>query len=323
MKKILLSLLLSFTLTAYSQELPYTFTVLNEPYLPLSEAISAVENATWDDPVVLVPIGFTFQLIDEAISQIYISGPGGQIVSAAQEDSLNFLAPYLADLVDIGYDTASYSPLRYSIEGPPGNQIFKLEYANAGFYDEVNGNGTAINIVNFQLWLYQGSNIIEYRFGPNNVPDSQTLQFLGGPLIGLGTGAPNGGGWQNFWILGGNPQEPTISNWTDFNTMPTVLDGEPADSTVYRFAPTFVGVEEINSSSLFRIYPTVAEQTIQLNLKTNTAVANIYNSVGTLVLSLPVTRGLQTLDLHNLSAGSYILTISDGNTIYREQFIKS
>jgi Secretion system C-terminal sorting domain len=322
MKKTLLPLLLTIVINATAQEMPYTVTVLNEPYVPLSEAISVLENETWDDPDVLAPVGFTFQLIDEAISQIYISGPGGQIISTAQEDSLNFLAPYLADLIDVGYDTASLSPLRYSIDGPPGYQIFKLEYANAGFYDEVNGKGTANNIVNFQMWLYQGSNIIEYRFGPNNVPDSQTLQFLGGPLIGLGTGAPNGGGWQNFWILGGNPQEPTISNWTDFNTMPTVLDGEPADSTVYRFAPTFVGVEENNTTEIFKIFPSVAENNIQLTLKSNTTVANIYNSVGSLVFAAPVTRGQQTLDIQALSPGSYIITIEADHTIYRQQFIK-
>jgi hypothetical protein len=322
MKTTLLFLSVLLSIAVRGQEMPYTLTVLNEPYVPLSEAISAVNNSSWDDPDAFIPIGFTFQFIDEVITQIYLTGPGGQFISVAAEDSLNFLAPYIADLIDMGYDTASYSPIRYSVEGPPGYQVFKLEYSNAGFYDELMELGTTTNYVNFQMWFYQGSNVIEYRYGPNNVPNGASLHFFGGPIVGIGTGAPNGGGWENFWLLGGDPEAPEVNNYNDPKAFPVLLNSEPADSTVYRFSPTFVDVSENSEEAIFKIYPTVTDNSVQLILKQNNATAHIYNSVGVLVKTIALQRGLQTVQLNDLSAGSYIITIQNEYTRSQQKFVK-
>ncbi|MFM9984506.1 MAG: T9SS type A sorting domain-containing protein [Flavobacteriales bacterium] len=321
MKKLLFLNALLISFSAYSQEMPYALTVLNEDYIELSEAGSVVNNDVWDDPEATLPLGFQFQIMDEVITDVLLVGPGGQIISMIKQDSVHFFAPYLADLMDAGYDSTSISPLLYATEGNPGSRIFKMEYRNSGFYAEWQESGTFDNRISFQMWLYEGSNVIEYRFGENTVTQGTLVHFTGAPLIGIGSNADatGNGGWEYFWLLYGDPLAPQIFNLQSQFEMPLLLDAEPPAGTVYRFSPLFTNVNDSPSEPIASIYPTLVQNQLTINLKNDQTSANILDMSGKLILSQTIQRGSNLIDLSSLASGQYIIQIKgeESNVIQR------
>jgi hypothetical protein len=324
MKKLLFTLVASIPLFSFSQEMPYTLTVLNEDYTELSEAGSVVGGEVWDDPQATLTLGFEFQIMDEVISEIILVGPGGQIVSNIKQDSVHFMAPYLADLMDVGYDSVSISPLLYTTEGNPGSRIFKLEYQNAGFYAEWQESGTFDNRISFQMWLYEGTNVIEYRFGENLVTQGTLVHFAGAPLIGIGSNADTvgEGGWENFWILNGDPLAPQISNLQSQFELPLVLDSEPPAGTVYRFSPLVTKVNENNAPAVSVIYPTLVNSQLSINWDNDKTMASILDISGKMISTHSIQRGINQLDLSALSSGQYIIHIVGDDANIKQRFTK-
>jgi len=117
-------------------------------------------------------IGFDFQLGPNVINTIFISddNSGGVISTIDDIDAAPFGAfvPVFQDIIDRGFNTGtSLSPLSFRLDGQVGSQILKIEWNNVGFFEEA----TLQDFMNFQLWLYEEGNIIEYRYGSNEIND--------------------------------------------------------------------------------------------------------------------------------------------------------
>jgi hypothetical protein len=318
MKKTLLSIFAFSAITlANAQEFPYPFEVLNEPYVDLVEPISVSGNELWDDPEYIVPIGFEFQLFDSPISQLYILPPGSQIVNSLSQKTTELLFPYLSDIMNASIDEA-VSPISYLLDGTEGSYIFKLEFKNVGFYSEYESLGTFANTTNFQVWLYQGSNVIEYRFGENTIKSGNLIHIFGnGPLVGMGQQvALDGSSWSGFWSLTGDPSNPTITaipTGTQFFTSEQILSGEPLSGTVYRFGtlPTSIEEEETTATTELKIWPTLATTEIHFNAKEGEEYI-IYDMVGKQVYQGKATSTVETINVSNLPPGQYILKTETG-----------
>jgi Secretion system C-terminal sorting domain len=318
MKKSLLSIFAFSAISfANAQEFPYPFEVLNEPYADLVEPVSLSGNELWDDPEYQVPIGFDFQLFDSQISELYILPPGSQIVGSISQKTTELLFPYLSDIMNASIDEA-VSPISYLLDGTEGSYIFKLEFKNVGFYSEFEAQGTFGNTTNFQVWLYQGSNVIEYRFGDNTIKSGNLIHFFGnGPLVGLGQQvALDGSSWAGFWTLAGDPSNPTVSaipTGTQFFTAEQVLSGEPLSGTVYRFGtlPTSIEEEQTTASIELQVWPTLATTEIHFNAKEGEEYI-IYNMLGKQVYQGIATSTIETVNVSNLAAGQYILKTETG-----------
>jgi Secretion system C-terminal sorting domain len=322
MKKFLFLLSLCFTQTFIAQNLPYSFNVLDEPYTPLTDSISISVGEIWDDPEYFVPIGFTIQVIDEAWSQLLITAPGALCIGDFQSDSIHLLIPVLEDICDVGLSTGvSGSPISYKVEGEPGSQIFKVEWSNVGFYEEYYQSNTNFNTFSFQLWLYEGTHVIEYRFGPSAVKGGNFFQF-GGPMSCVGEDFVNGqkNAWQNLWYTSGDPQTPSIAlmDPNDFMSV-TPLTGLPASGTVYHFGPLFVGQEEIQTVGL-KIFPTLVTDKLWIQTdEQKTQRMELLDISGQLVESHLLQNKLEHLDVSHLARGVYFVRI-DGVGVQR--FIK-
>lgn len=312
------------SIAASAQTFPYDFTVFSDPYYDLTAPISISNADVWDDPSYLTSTGFDVQLFDEVTNILAILAPGAQVVNMnqANPDSVQVLAPYYADLINAN-DSMAVSPISYQIEGPPGNAIFKLEWKNAGFYNEANASLTFLNTTNFQLWLYQNSSIIEFRYGPNTIKSGSLIHFYPtGPLVMLGHNAAfDGSGWEGLWCLSGNPNAPVISP-VPSGTQPVseqALNGEPTSGTVYRFAPMASVVNE-RTSNAFRLWPTIASNNIFIH-DTLGATIEIYDSTGRLVHSAQInSSGPNSVNVDQWPAGYYVVRSSTGAT---SRFIKS
>ncbi|MFM1999220.1 MAG: hypothetical protein RL204_1167 [Bacteroidota bacterium] len=318
MKKTLLSIFAFSAITfANAQEFPYPFEVLNEPYVDLVESTSLSGTELWDDPTYQVPLGFDFQLFDSQISELYILPPGAQLVNSLSQKSTDLLFPYLSDIMNASIDEP-VSPISYLLDGVEGSYIFKLEFKNVGFYNEFEASSTFGNTTNFQVWLYQGSNVIEYRFGENTIKSGSLIHIFGnGPLVGLGQQvALDGSNWSGFWTLAGDPSNPTVTaipTGTQFFTAEQVLSGEPLSGTVYRFGtlPTSIEEEETTISTELKIWPTIATTEIHFNA-TEGEEYIIYDMVGKQVYQGKATSTIETVNISNLAPGQYILKTESG-----------
>lgn len=325
---------------AQAQTFPYTFTATTDDYVPLANATSLNNGELWDDPEYVVPIGFEFDLFGQSINELSFDFGLGGIVGALDngENFISLLIPYGSDIADRGLLTGkSKSEIRYQTEGAPGSRIFKLEWDNAGFYYEMDENETNDDFVNFQLWLYEGSNIIEVRFGESSIADPDLVhEFAGSPLVGLVDTIVGGGSdVASLFYLNGDPQSPSVDfvgELEELFFLSSVLDGSPADGQIYRFAP--------NVSSLFgpslvasdvQAWPTVAADRVTLywpgwETVQGLVQARIIDAQGrTFGTPVAITESMTEISVTHLPAGAYWiqLMLPGGGLAGAKKIIKS
>lgn len=332
--------LLFFSITAArSQSFPYAFSFGNTPYIPLSNATSITNGMTWDDPEEIIPIGFEFSLFGRDLTELDFSvGVGGILSPPLNGEYPNppVIIAYETDLVDRGYlDDVSQSEIVYLLEGAPGSRILKIEWVNAGFYYELFDNDTNNDFINFQLWLYEGSNSIELRFGPSSITDNEIVHsFLTGPLIGLVDTFPdiNPNLFGSLFFLTGQPASPEIAIEDDIDEIDflTPLMGNPAAGQLYRFTPLTSSVPQIpQNPDSWKVFPTVAQNSITLEQEAAATDpmqnARILDATGRPVSILTAIAGQYTeFDISRLPAGVYYMQVLSGRSIVAtKKFVKA
>lgn len=322
MKSKILAFFLTLASAGVFAQLPvgphYLFTTYSSAFTPIQEANSLDGGQIWDDPTWTVPLGFTFYTANDTITTLYV-GELGTTVYGIQDDSLSdIFLPYFDDVANADNDTL-VSPVSYVVEGPPGFQICKIEWLNVGFYEDWAANGTYTNTTSFQLWLYENSNIFEYHFGPSNISNPSVIHMFGAPASAFieNLNQNSGFDWEGFYSLTGNTDAPTITTVTNAEVLASqgipsyaLLNGEPAEGTVYRFAPTFVNVEE-NSLATFEVFPNPTSGLLNVfNPTQESVVAQILSADGKVIQVETLTSGRNDIQTDKLSSGLYLLRIN-------------
>ena len=322
MKKNILAFVITLASAGVFAQLPvgphYLFTTYTSVFTPLEEGVSLDGGMIWDDPTWTVPLGFTFYTANDTITTLYV-GELGTTVYGIQDDSLSdVFLPYFDDIANADNDTL-VSPVSYVVEGPPGFQICKIEWMNVGFYEDWAANGTYTNTTSFQLWLYENSNIFEYHYGPSNISDPSTVHMFGAPAAAFleNLNQNTGFDWEGFYSVTGNTDAPTITTVTNAEVLAAqgipsyaLLNGEPAEGTVYRFAPTFVNVEE-NSLANFDVFPNPTSGLLNVfNPTQESVVAQILSAEGKVIQVETLTSGRNAIQTDKLSSGFYLLRIN-------------
>ncbi len=305
----------------------YLFTTYSSTFTPIEEGVSLDAGMIWDDPTWTVPLGFTFYTANYTITTLYV-GELGTTVYGIQDDSLSdVFLPYFDDLRNADNDSL-VSPVSYVVEGPPGFQICKIEWLNVGFYEDWAATGDYSNFTTFQLWFYENSNIFEYHFGPSSIPNPNLVHMFGAPASAFieNLNQNSGFDWEGFYSVTGNTDAPTITTLSNAEVLAAqgipsyaLLNGEPAEGTVYRFAPTFVNVEE-NQLASFDVYPNPTHGILHVTNPTNeSVVAQVMSSDGKIIQTESLVSGRNTIDTNALASGFYIIRIN-GNC---SSFIKN
>jgi hypothetical protein len=303
----------------------YLFTTYSSAFTPLEESVSLDEGMVWDDPSWTVPLGFSFYTANDTIDLISIGELGASVFGIQNDALTDMFLPSLDDICNAN-EKLLVSPVSYVVEGPPGFQICKIEWLNVGFYEDGIGDGIFSNTLSFQLWLYENSNIFEYRFGPSSIPNPEIVHAYGGPAMGfIENFDQNSGGfnWDGFYSITGNPTDPTILNLTPNDIlmsegMPSnaLLSSHPSDGTVYRFTPTFVGVEEA-SVQLFEVFPNPTNGILNIfNPTKEVVLAQIISADGKIVQVETLNSGRNFIQTENLSSGYYILRANGTSTSF-------
>ncbi len=279
MKKLLLGLLVAAFLKAGAQS--YTFSQITGTYSDLTGSTLLI-SGDWDyfEKGIKLPFTFTYGGVDY-MDSLYVDAYG----SLSLNDNFNEELIFLGD--DLTSKVKDKSPVSYKVEGVSPNRILKVEMKNAGF----NQDGTLVDSAHVQCWIYETTNVIEYRYGPNSVKSATWAE--NGAFVGMTNESI-----EKYIILEGNPANPTI-NKTDLNNAAT-LNGMPANGVIYRFVPG-------NGSGLKQVVM-VSQTANGLFVPASVQVTSIklYNVNGQLIQS---SSHINEINFSDLGHGLYVVVL--------------
>ncbi len=225
MKKILLGIFLVTTFISKSQY--YQFQKTTGSYTNITGG-TVILNNNWSDTLVSFKNPFYFRFFttninNGATDSIQVTDYGSLYFNNINN---GFFDVFGVDLKSRG---DGKSPISYVIEGVSPNRITKIQFMNVGF----NSDAPALtDSMNFQVWIYETSYILEFRYGPNSVKEASYTGEKGAYVDiadPLGTGS-------NFIAVEKDPANPTLRT-TNLSMLGT-LTGTPANGTIYRFTPS-------------------------------------------------------------------------------------
>lgn len=318
MKKIILLAYVFITFGLDAQNI-YYFDVDNQPYQSLNQqGVLLNDNNIWDEPQFAIPLGFEFFLFDDRIDTLYTGdGIGAFLHNIPKPEFTNsnsdrFIVPYETDLQDRGAldNSSSKSPIVFRWEGFPGQRVFKLEWANAGFFDERDTNGTMNDFVNLQVWIYEETSAIEFHYGESQITDPD-INFYGlsGPTIGIMSSVLS-----LPIVLVGDPENPSLTN--DLS-VPVGLDSTPPNGTIYRFTPDLDTVNPISSTGKIEANFSIIQnrEIQQLSIITEQPQSlKLFTISGQLLETKTISQHINW-DISSLPIGMYFLQDENGGTL--------
>jgi hypothetical protein len=328
MKTRFLSILLTAaSIGAAHAQFGYTFTAQSgQTYTPLTTGATTISaGVVWDDDTFSAPVPFTFQLDRRPLTTLRVTNDGALTVFGRRStngDTSTAFVPMDGDLRDRGTMTPR-SPIRYAVTGTAPSRIFKLEYFNAGFFED----SLNTDSVNFQLWLYETSNVVELRYGSSRLTPANLSTYFtlasGGPFVGFFKNIDfNSGTFGKLYHLTGLSTAPSV----DSVVLPTLpssgLSGYPANGTVYRFTPTNNGgstsvSEALTAARALKLYPTAATEAVTVEWSgTDGETYQILSSTGAMVGVGRLQRGEQNIAVNWLPVGTYTLRVAGGGHVF-------
>lgn len=325
MKYLYTILIALFASTSFAQELPYTLSIFNEEYVALDDATYLTDTTAWDDPQFTVPIGFEFLFFDQVVTFLNGGlGTGGILTTSATGEGIDGIIAYGSDIIDIGYNSGqSGSTISYQTVGNFPNRIFKMDWYNCGFYNEVVNNGTSGNRVNFQLWLYEGTHDIEIRMGSHSIKTPELIHDFGSPFIGF---VENLNEFEEtldgIWFLQGEPEVATVAMVEDIYGLygAEFLADDPNEGIVYHFDSGLVGIEEPTSFES-TVFPTVTSDVANISV-TERIDYQLTSITGKRIAQGQLNSGISQISLLDHAEGMYVLTLSNGQQTTTHRLIK-
>ena len=305
----------------------YNFSVSTDTYTDLTDATSVNDGMTWDDPSFEIPIGFDFKLFSklmDKISVVPMNGSGSVLsVDTHSMGIVPVIMCYFSDLVDWGYifdtpNSSSLSPISYKLSGSPGNRVFKIEWKNAGFYSEINDDNISSDYVNFQIWFYEGSNDIEFHYGPNSITYPELSLGEVGVRVGLFPEFDRGGigAVAEGIVLTGEPNNPNVQTGSNIGFSKAIPNG-----TIYKFAYQVSSVPSLDDSKL-NIYPNPVEDVLSFDVNGenfNNYKFSVIDILGNSIIELTKSK---KIDVTDLKSGVYFIKMQNAEGYSMHRFIK-
>jgi hypothetical protein len=336
MKKVFLLLvaIVAFgCLQAQTKLYPYVFGSYTAPYQNLVGSTDLFPGVKVDDDLEIIPIGFPFKwAISSFIVDTLILHSNGLIYTKTTDTFLpglpnHGLDPLAADLADRNYNGSSIatpkSVISYQTVGAAGDKICKIEYKNMGYYNDTLGNDS----INFQVWLYEKDNKIEFHYGPSSADDLEWLfDGANGPHIGLDYKTRVSLANQLYatdscsYVVGDstNFRDTFYTNPIEYFTTGTPNDyhflGLPKPNQVFVYMPAFPAV--IGSGKAFavtKIYPTLVQDALYISCALPQYLMSLTDWNGALIMQKNICNGNQKIDCGHLAKGLYFVKLQAGN----------
>lgn len=324
MKKLLLTLTTLLGIINVQAQSGYTFSYsTGATYTSLTAGTNISAGVIWDDENWAIPMGFNLNIGGTTMSDFIIFN--NEFMPATDSaGSVNCFIPLSGtDWADRGLLSGTpSSPIRYQVSGTTPNRIFKLEYFNAGFSDEYTDFHTMNDSVNYQVWIYETTGVVEYHYGDSYESHSGAAYIFGGPLSGymknvdldlltvdMAYGVKN------------NPVAPDFDSSSTLFSLPS-LNSIPPKGTVYRYTPVSggTGIGDPALAAQFQVYPSRANTTVQVRNSNNLqGTIAIYTITGSLLQHDIPLQANNTINVSNLSPALYLLRVNtpSGTAVYR------
>lgn len=334
MKKLLLLISCVFISVCAELRGQYTFSESSGVYVPLSANATLITDSinfpTWDDDWFRLGLPFQVNMYGMWYDSLGLETNGELVlyndwtgvadpwydvndtVPCIMGFGEFFSAQATGDLRSRGQDA---SPILMEVTGFPGQQILKIEWRNAGFYEDT--SSFLNNFVNFQIWIHEVSGNIEFHYGTSYV-DVNSHGGSTGPTIGIATTDLTGNVWELFpgiYITGTTTSEVAGSAIGQ-------MTGEPADSTIYFFTNlATVGIEHHHTVG-FSMYPNPASSSATLMIPISESRIMITDASGRVCDEFSSQNGGRAeLDLAAYNSGLYFVTVSNAEGVSTQMLI--
>jgi hypothetical protein len=275
----------------------YQLTSGNEAFTSLSLPNTPIDwPFDWDDETAILPFGFSFPVGDLTYDSLFLSSNGWAVSTDAQYE----FNAYYVDLIAAGDETS----VAYKTENVDGENVLKIEFLNAGFYEDTTGTART----SFQFWFYE-SGCWESRIGPSTLVDTVLIfEQYPGPFIGYANYT-----LESVQALVGPSLSPEILT-IDSIAFPSLSDA-PIDGMFYSFCTeSSASIENTASSNLISIAPNPADAFVFIRsaLSGNWRLVDISGRV--------LTRGFKSkeeelVDLTNFASGVYVFQMDGAEAI--------
>lgn len=317
MKKITLLLALLLTAIGFSQQNHYSFSKTTATYADLEGATSINNEQPWNAEVEFEPLPLVFDAKVFSLPHQELFFYDGQIILIDSElEKISYFMPingYFTDRNFSGTGT-SLSPVSYKVEGEVGSRILKIEMKNAGVLDEIENYLTSSLFLNFQVWIYEADETIEYRFGNHNITSAAALGeevFVSGFVTEVFEGASN---TTKLGYVTGNINAPVYNEAETEVSLTSGLSAMPTPNTVFRFTKEAVASVSHPEKVKFSVYPNPTSDVLVLTTE-NTEVKEytLLDIKGRKVASGTIENPAETkIDIKDMASGLYLLKV--GNT---------
>ncbi|MDG4946925.1 T9SS type A sorting domain-containing protein [Weeksellaceae bacterium KMM 9713] len=321
----------------------YTLTVEDTPYEEITNGTSITNGIIWQEIQGELPLGFDFTLEDITFNTLYVttSTTEGLLLPTLDfSQNMPVICAVVAEFADrnaIDFDSlgeeGGLSDVSYTTIGEPGERIFILQYKNVGFEDEIWDNDSSNDFMNFQIWLYEGSNKIAYHFGSSeiNYPDS-SFWGVPGPSIGLfselqfeleNNYVVDFYPMDNGYFILGDSDNPILSVQTDEEIMGVgdiFFTGVPAEHKKLILEPSNLGVNDLIISQSYKLKNNPVHNSLQLNSIERIEKIEIYDLNGRRLKSVMPSNNIIPVEF--LQKGMYVLKLYSDNKEFNIKFIK-
>lgn len=336
MKKLFFFTLLFVAIHTQAQYKYYKDSTYSMPFNYIGNGISINQGMYWDDDdFENIPIGFSFKIFNSTIDSLnLLSGNYFLTVPFDINNVTHFtgIMPSAADLVDRDTSTmSSFSPISYMTTGTAPNRIFKIEWANAGFYNGI-FFGEYNDSTTFQIWLYENGHHIEIHYGASNHVSDVTDLYDGanGPLFAIFDSLDiNTGGVNIFYYMNGNVANPHMDSIFNLNLANTPgINGIPTSGTVYRFSPKITqtggtGYSIFTKQENYWVDYYAQTQILHIdNLQSEAFTYMITDAQGTIIDKGIIQKGRKSISTSLYAQGMYIVTLQNKNSRTSYKFIK-
>lgn len=214
----------------------YLFTNSTSTFSLLSGATPVVpSNSSNDDGIsATLNIGFPFNFNGTSFSQFRMNTNGWMTFDVTATSTTNYaslngtvnniIAAYSGDLTSTG------NAMSFQTSGSPGSQICKIQWTNTTEFTSTQ----VPDLASFQIWLYEGTNVIEIRYGSFGVGTRTGAQD---PLPQVGLRGTSTGLTQILSVGSVSNWASPISGNVSTTTMPATVSVLPDNGRMYTFSP--------------------------------------------------------------------------------------
>jgi hypothetical protein len=351
MKKPLLTLLAATMLAtgishAQNPVKRYGVSYSGSTYTPLTGATDLGFTGNWDDTTSAnITFPFPFKYQNTTVNTFAINNTGSIYLNGVESDYT-----YLGQIggINLPYEGRGRGKVKYATTGTTGNRIFKIEFSNVSWANDINGTDT----FNFQVWMYEQNHAIEYRAGYSNVANTMfattaaevlyegkepiACALLGNPGDSIGTN------FQQQFIHAAQ-YKFISSEFTDTAVLLSEMsfdnpefDMAALDAVIYGYYPTngsVIRFVPLNPNSIAKIdfdmasiYPNPSKNgQFRMQLKEAPkagATLTVYDMTGKVVLQQAIHQTTSHIDLAAYANGHYFGKIMNGDRIGSFKLIK-